>query len=243
MSYRYGGAKMGMMHAGLAGGYSYSTLTSSMDPPSDGLDARFGRFGRHQSFSAGRPRIDRRYSPPPPRHRPDAGPSSSIYASLQSGLTLPRTAMSKSVPPPHHRDKDKDHQRRAADATWRKTHGDHGRRPAAAAPPPTRPTAKHSDSHNTKTRRESKAGPEGKRHSTQLLQTARPASPRRKSTSTSKKHAHDKHKATSCSGRHSTASSSRTKGAARSVASNKSTPHKSRKPKSKGMFGWGCFGM
>ncbi|PHH74085.1 hypothetical protein CDD82_5105 [Ophiocordyceps australis] len=218
MPYGYSGEKTGRM----SGGYSYATLMASMDLPSDGYDARFGRFGRHQSFSAGQARIDRRFSPPPPRHRPDATNPSSLYNSLH---------------PSHHREKDKDHQRRGD-----KAYGDHGRRPGAALhAPPTRPTAKHSQSHNAKTRRDSKAGPEGKRHSTQILQPAQSASPHRKSVvSTSKKHSHNDHKATSCTGRHSTASS-RTK-ATRSISSKKSTSRKS-KPKSKGMFGWGCFGM
>ena len=112
---------MGSPHGGMAGqGYSYSTLTSSMDLGH--VDGPGGRMSRNRAVAnlqhGSRQRVDRRYSPPPTRKRQGTGPSSppAVYTSLQSSLPLPRTAPMKGSSRPTNRrtetasnkDKDKD---------------------------------------------------------------------------------------------------------------------------------------
>lgn len=86
-------------HGGIPGqGYSYATIATSVTPV-EGTDSRTLRSGtlsglRRSSVGVnGRPIVDRRYSPPP-RHRAGTNPTSQ-YASLPSGLTLPKTAVTK----------------------------------------------------------------------------------------------------------------------------------------------------
>lgn len=206
---------MGTPHGGMAGqGYSYSTLTSSMDlGPVDGPDGRTCRNRAVTNLQHGsRPHVDRRYSPPPPRHRAETTGPSSIYASLQSGLTLPRTAITKgSVQSKDRRtetsskkDKDKAHS---------------GSRHSANSKP-----TKQKSKKEQKPKRPERTPPEKK-------------SPRRKSTT---KNPEDRRPSRPFSIR-----STRSRGTARerpvSVTSKKAASQKS-KGKSKGMFGWGCFG-
>ncbi|KAM4061239.1 hypothetical protein HRG_009883 [Hirsutella rhossiliensis] len=96
MSYSYGSSSgMGTGFA-VGPGYSYAALTSSMDP-GEALDApASARRSSHGGSAAAchGARSDKRKTPSP-RHRAEAGGPSFIYKSLGAGLTLPRTAITK----------------------------------------------------------------------------------------------------------------------------------------------------
>lgn len=109
MAYSFGGGAGSASGASSASasagqGYGYATLSSSMDSGDiEGRTCRshtVSRFSRGYSIlTNGRPKIDRRYSPPLPtrsRHRAETGPSSTLYSTIQSGLMIPRSVFSKS---------------------------------------------------------------------------------------------------------------------------------------------------
>lgn len=102
--YSFGGSSNASGGAATGSGYSYATLSSSVDPPlfenrSYRSHTLSGLSRGYTILVPGRPQLDRRYSPTQSekrsRHRAESGPPSSIFSSVQSAVYSPRNILSK----------------------------------------------------------------------------------------------------------------------------------------------------